>query len=121
VVQCGFLEDKKIYIMEDTSLLSYIEKWGGDLNHLTKLKAAAPKLRTMSLEDVKLLSPLPRPPSMRDGYAFRQHVLTARRNRGLEMIPEFDEFPVFYFTNHQAVSGPGEVWVQEKHLNKLDY
>ena len=28
---------------------------------------------------------------MRDGYAFRQHVEAARRNRGLPMIPEFDE------------------------------
>ena len=40
---------------------------------------------------------LPRPSSLRDGYAFRQHVETARRNCGLEMIPEFDEFPAFYF------------------------
>ena len=57
------------------------------------------------LGSVTLCSPLPRPPSMRDGYAFRQHVETARKNRGLEMIPEFDLFPVFYFTNHQAVIG----------------
>jgi fumarylacetoacetate (FAA) hydrolase len=54
------------------------------------------------LREVTLRAPIPRPPSMRDGYAFRQHVATARKNRGLEMIPEFDEFPVFYFTNHQA-------------------
>lgn len=65
--------------------------------------------------------PLPRPPSIRDGYAFRQHVETARQNRGLPMIPEFDEFPVFYFTNHCAVTGPGPVVVQPLHLDKLDY
>src|SRR4051812_17300011 len=47
---------------------------------------------------VKLISPIPRPLSMRDGYAFRQHVEAARRNRGLPMIPEFDSFPIFYFT-----------------------
>ena len=73
------------------------------------------------LAHVKLLAPLPRPPSMRDGYAFRQHVETARKNRGLEMIPEFDAFPVFYFTNHQAVVGPGELRVQKKHLERLDF
>lgn len=73
------------------------------------------------LAGTKLLSPIPRPPSMRDGYAFRQHVLTARRNRGLEMIPEFDQFPVFYFTNHQAVVGPGDVRVMPRHLEKLDF
>ena len=73
------------------------------------------------LRSVSLRSPIPRPPSMRDGYAFRQHVETARRNRGLEMIPEFDQFPVFYFTNHQAVIGPGDLRAQRLHLERLDF
>src|SRR6266542_5544337 len=55
----------------------------------------------IDLDEVRLLAPLPRPPSLRDGYAFRQHVETALRNRGVPMIPEFDQFPVFYFGNHQ--------------------
>ena len=75
----------------------------------------------MPAADVMLLAPIPRPPSMRDGYAFRQHVETARRNRGLDMIPEFDQFPVFYFTNHQAVIGPGPLKVRPRHLEKLDF
>jgi 2-keto-4-pentenoate hydratase/2-oxohepta-3-ene-1,7-dioic acid hydratase in catechol pathway len=75
----------------------------------------------MPASEVTLLAPIPRPPSMRDGYAFRQHVETARRNRGLEMIPEFDQFPVFYFTNHQAVIGPGPLAVRPKHLERLDF
>jgi fumarylacetoacetate (FAA) hydrolase len=70
---------------------------------------------------VTLLAPLPRPVSVRDGYAFRQHVETARRNRGLPMIPEFDEFPVFYFTNALAVVGPGELRVGGRRLEKLDF
>lgn len=75
----------------------------------------------LPLSEVRLLAPVPRPPSMRDAYAFRQHVQTARRNRGLEMIPEFDELPVFYFTNHQAVFGPGPVPVLPQHLDRLDF
>src|SRR6185503_16985372 len=43
----------------------------------------------LSESQAALLAPIPRPVSMRDAYAFRQHVETARRNRGLEMIPEF--------------------------------
>ncbi len=70
---------------------------------------------------VQLIAPVPRPPSMRDGYAFRQHVETARRNRGLGMIEEFDQFPVFYFTNHNAVFGPGKVPVRSLHLEQLDF
>jgi fumarylacetoacetate (FAA) hydrolase len=37
------------------------------------------------------------------------------------MIPEFDQFPVFYFTNHQAVVGPGELRVQKRQLERLDF
>lgn len=68
-----------------------------------------------------ILSPLPNPESCRDAYAFRQHVATARQNRGLDMIPEFDQFPVFYFTNHKAIYGPGEIPIMPDHLQKLDY
>lgn len=72
-------------------------------------------------EHAELLAPLPHPNSIRDAYAFRQHVETAGRNRDAEMIPEFDQFPVFYFTNHNAVFGEGDIIVEEDHLNKLDF
>ncbi len=71
--------------------------------------------------DPRLLAPVPHPPSCRDAYAFRQHVATARRNRGVEMIPEFDQYPVFYFTNHNAIIGGGELVVEQDHLEKLDF
>ncbi|RYZ67846.1 MAG: hypothetical protein EOP08_01875, partial [Proteobacteria bacterium] len=77
--------------------------------------------RLTALAECELLAPIPRPRSMRDGYAFRQHVETARKNRGLEMIPEFDEFPVFYFTNHDAVVGPGPLRVGGRRLERLDF
>ncbi len=86
---------------------------------LPRVVGATPLLHVRS--EVALQAPIPRPPSMRDGYAFRQHVETARKNRGLPMIPEFDQFPVFYFTNHRSVVGPGDVRVREKHLDRLDY
>ena len=88
-----------------------------DLAH----KAIQENEPSINVNDVKLLSPLTNPPSVRDAYAFRQHVATARRNRGLEMIPEFDEIPIFYFTNHNAVFGPGNFPVLSKHLGKLDF
>jgi fumarylacetoacetate (FAA) hydrolase len=69
----------------------------------------------------ELLAPVPHPASCRDGYAFRQHVASARRNRGLEMIKEFDQYPIFYFTNHQAIYGPGPIYCMPDHLEKLDF
>ena len=53
-----------------------------------------------------LLAPLPRPNNVRDFYAFEQHVKTARALRGAEMIPEWYQIPVFYFSNPDAIYGP---------------
>jgi len=69
----------------------------------------------------ELLAPVPHPASCRDGYAFRQHVAAARRNRRAEMIPEFDKYPIFYFTNHNAIQGPGEIECMPDHFQKLDF
>lgn len=74
-----------------------------------------------NIGDVELLAPVPMPPSCRDGYAFRQHVAAARRNRKVDMIPEFDQYPIFYFTNHHGIVGPGEVRCMPDHLEKLDF
>lgn len=69
----------------------------------------------------ELIAPIPRPTSCRDAYAFRQHVETARKNRKVEMIAEFDQYPVFYFTNHNAIQGVGEVECMPDHFEKLDF
>jgi fumarylacetoacetate (FAA) hydrolase len=37
------------------------------------------------------------------------------------MIPEFDQFPVFYFTNHHGIKGPGEIMCMPDHFEKLDF
>ena len=37
------------------------------------------------------------------------------------MIPEYDKFPVFYYGNHNAIEGPGEVPIQKDQSVKLDY
>jgi len=49
-------------------------------------------------------------------------VATARRNRGVDMIPEFDQFPIFYFTNHNAILGPtDDILCMPDHMQKLDF
>ncbi|WP_442588539.1 fumarylacetoacetate hydrolase family protein [Pedobacter sp. AW31-3R] len=69
----------------------------------------------------EVIAPVPHPSSCRDGYAFRQHVAAARRNRKVEMIAEFDQYPIFYFTNHNAIQGPGEIECMPDHFEKLDF
>src|SRR5678809_147822 len=77
--------------------------------------------RGIPLNDVQLLAPVPFPTSCRDAYAFRQHVAAARRNRKVPMLPEFDQYPVFYFTNHHSIQGPGPVMCMPDHFHKLDF
>lgn len=78
-------------------------------------------VQSFGINQVQLLAPVPKPTSCRDGYAFRQHVAAARRNRGVPMIPEFDQYPIFYFTNHQSIQGPGKVKCMPDHFEKLDF
>lgn len=104
----------------EISLLELIRlpDWKEQIIKKTKLN----NLTTHNLDEVKLLAPIPRPNSLRDAYAFRQHVETSRRNRGLKMIKEFDDFPVFYFSNHNAIFGPSDdIQCMPSHFEKLDY
>ena len=75
----------------------------------------------VALEGVRLLAPVAEPPSIRDFYAFEQHVRTARSRRGLEMHPDWYELPVFYFTNPAAVLGPGDPVAAPPRSAELDY
>jgi fumarylacetoacetate (FAA) hydrolase len=101
-----FIQDSDTNMLKSKRVIEYIE------HNQATLKVA---------ESKEILSPIPNPPSVRDGYAFRQHVAAARRNRGVDMITEFDEYPIFYFTNHQSIIGEGDVIVELDHLDKCDF
>src|SRR5881398_3683339 len=73
------------------------------------------------LVDVHLRPPVLHPPSVRDFYAFEQHVKTARALRGLEVPPEWYEIPVFYFSNPAAIYGPDGEIQRPPETAELDY
>jgi fumarylacetoacetate (FAA) hydrolase len=73
------------------------------------------------LDEVDLRPPVLRPPSVRDFYAFEQHVKTARALRGLEMVPEWYEIPAFYFSNPAAIYGPEDEIPYPEGSQELDY
>ena len=59
--------------------------------------------------------------SLRDFYAFEQHVKTCRAHRGLGMVPQWYDVPVFYFSNPVAIIGDGDpVWAPQG-SSALDY
>jgi fumarylacetoacetate (FAA) hydrolase len=59
--------------------------------------------------------------SLRDFYAFEQHVKTCRAHRGLAMVPQWYEVPVFYFSNPVAVIGNDETVCAPQGSEALDY
>jgi fumarylacetoacetate (FAA) hydrolase len=73
------------------------------------------------LADVDLRPPVLHPPSVRDFYAFEQHVRTARASRGLELPREWYEIPVFYFSNPAAIYGPEDEIPYPDETRELDY
>ena len=54
----------------------------------------------------RFLAPVPEPPSIRDFYAFEEHVRTAATAIGHDVDPVWYEIPLFYFTNPAATRGP---------------
>ena len=73
-----------------------------------------------TLNELVLLPPIPDPPSVRDFYAFEQHVKTVRARRGVEMIPEWYEIPTFYFSNNSEIYGHDESIPYPVGSNELD-
>jgi len=74
-----------------------------------------------ALADVRLLAPVAHPPSVRDFYAFEEHVRRARALRGLDVPSEWYELPVFYFSNPAAIFGPDEDVPYPQGTAELDY
>ncbi len=73
------------------------------------------------LTDVVLYPPLPRPMSLRDFYAFEAHVKAGYAIRGREVPQEWYEIPVFYYSNPNAIYGPGESVPYPGYSKALDY
>ena len=74
------------------------------------------------LDEVRLLAPVRRPPSVRDFYAFEEHVKNARAVTGRgEVPPEWYEIPAFYFSNPAAIYGPDDEIPYPDRTEALDY
>src|SRR5215210_9236253 len=74
------------------------------------------------LGEVRLLAPVRRPPSVRDFYAFEEHVKNAARVTGRPGVPdEWYEIPAFYFSNPAAIYGPEEEIPYPVGSEALDY
>ncbi len=134
-VHLGIYFEEKIYNLSETSkalgkkslpndMLAFLRQGEDAMNEAKKINEEIRRrgdLSSLNKNEATLLAPVPHPTSCRDGYAFRQHVAAARRNRKVEMIKEFDQYPIFYFTNHNAIQGEGDILCMPDHFQKLDF
>ena len=94
-VQVGSLEDDRVRVLAAPTMVDWL---AGEGRLETRVEHG--------LEDVELLAPIPEPPSVRDFFAFEEHVKTGMKLRGGEVPEAWYEAPTFYFTNPAAVVGP---------------
>jgi len=117
----GLLHSGAIHGLRDPARL--IDLLGDDG---TRLRAAADRALADPLDVIAegnavLRAPIPIPPSVRDFYAFEEHVVTAHRARGAEVNPDWYELPVFYFSNPAAIFGPRDDIAISPSSERFDY
>lgn len=129
--QLAFLVDGKLYDADQmhpnlpSTMMMFLNYWDDMFPIAQAANQALVEGKKIAkgtdFSEAEILAPVPQPTSCRDAYAFRQHVAAARRNRKVEMIPEYDQYPIFYFTNHNSVFGPGQIACMPDHFKKLDF
>jgi fumarylacetoacetate (FAA) hydrolase len=71
--------------------------------------------------DLAFGPPILAPPSLRDFYAFEQHVGTMWKRRDQPIPEAWYRLPIFYFSNVSEIRGPGDpVWAP-RGSSELDY
>ncbi|HVC33185.1 MAG TPA: fumarylacetoacetate hydrolase family protein [Chloroflexota bacterium] len=121
VDRIGVVIDEQVHALAAGRAL--IDLLGDDGERLAVAGERALKdpVEVVALTSVYLRPPIPRPPTVRDFYAFEQHVRTARQRRGLAMDPDWYELPVFYFSNPYATIGPGDIVRMPPGCLELDF
>lgn len=98
------------------------------LDHLRSTTAAGAAPRGLNGEtllfsaaEVRLKAPLMRPTSMRDFFAFEQHVKKGFEKRGEPMPAEWYDMPVYYKGAHWSIIGTDEEVSWPSFTEKFDY
>lgn len=114
----GVIRGERVLPLNYSSLLELLE----DPEGMTKARRMLESdEQGLPLQEITLRTPVPNPPTVRDFYAFEQHVATARAHRGLGMIPQWYEIPTFYFTNTSELYGPDEPVPYPSGCTELDF
>jgi fumarylacetoacetate (FAA) hydrolase len=109
-VRVGRLDGERIAVLRAPSMLDWLRAEGREDTG-----------EEHPVAEVSLLAPVPEPPSVRDFFAFEEHVATGWRRRGGEIPPAWYDAPTFYFSNPAAIHGPGEPVRRPAATEMLDF
>ena len=119
----GWLQGEGVVDMQLASeklpkdMLTFIDNHEENFAIIKALGEIKPHYQTA---EIQLLAPLPNPRSFRDYIGFEMHMLNASKSFGHTIGQEWYEMPIFYFTNHQAIYGPGDEIKRPVGETKLD-
>lgn len=117
----GMLVSDSILPLPFVDMLEFVKSGESGLQQARQAAQDSTKSERFPLNQVRLHAPLPRPSSLRDFYAFEEHVANARALRGSSVPPEWYELAIFYFSNHTAIYGPGDIIPYPYYSQALDY
>ncbi|QPJ64321.1 MAG: fumarylacetoacetate hydrolase family protein [Candidatus Nitrohelix vancouverensis] len=97
----GLLRDQLIYPMNGMITTTALEFLAEESNAWKRIVGQKP----VPMTSVTLLPPIEDPGAYLAFYSFEQHVKTCRAKRGLEMVPEWYDGPVWYNGSTRCFSG----------------
>ena len=114
--QPGLVMDGRIYPLPFADMRAVIEAGAEQ----AALRAIDSPLLLGEGSGMRFHAPL-KPATLRDAYAFEQHVKKANQNRGREVPEEWYKFTVFYYTNPNSIFGPDDEIPYPHYTSALDY
>lgn len=79
------------------------------------------EISSWPIHGARLAPPILDPGVLIDFYAFEQHVRQARARRGLEIVPEWFNYPVYYRSNQRAILGNGATIEFPANEERMDF
>jgi 2-keto-4-pentenoate hydratase/2-oxohepta-3-ene-1,7-dioic acid hydratase in catechol pathway len=92
----------------------------GDLARAEQQARSAPAER-VPLSQVRLRSPIPNPPAIRDFSSFYEHHSAGIRAIGQKWDDAWYELPFFYFSNPNTMLGDGDTFSKPANSRQMDY
>lgn len=116
----GFIEGGQ-HSLEAAQKILAVAQTEWNLQEALRFKGIQGENLLFHRSNIKLLTPLPNPNSLRDFLAFEAHTKKGYERRGQPMPEQWYKLPVYYKGNHRSLIGPDEPVTWPRYTQKLDY